>query len=81
MPPPDVSDAAAADKIAVIEQWIKEGAKLDAGIDAKADLLSGAARPLEAARAAASPTPFPSPSPPWRSRRTTRNSSSAAITS
>jgi WD40 repeat protein len=28
-----------ADKIQVVEQWIKQGAKLDAGIQAKADLL------------------------------------------
>ena len=38
MPPPDVSDALPPTKIAVIQQWIKEGAKLDAGLDAKADL-------------------------------------------
>ncbi len=39
MPPRDKGEAVPLDKAAVIEQWIKEGAKLDAGIDAKADLL------------------------------------------
>ncbi len=39
MPPRDKGEAVPADKAKVIEQWIKEGAKLDPGIDAKADLL------------------------------------------
>ena len=39
MPPKDVADPLPPAKIAVIEQWIKEGAKLDAGIDEKADLV------------------------------------------
>lgn len=39
MPPRDKGEAVPADKAAVIAQWIKEGAKLDAGIDPKADLL------------------------------------------
>jgi WD40 repeat protein len=38
MPPLDVGDALPPDKIAIIAKWIDEGAKLDAGIDAKADL-------------------------------------------
>jgi hypothetical protein len=39
MPPPDSGDGLPREKIAVIRQWIKEGAKLDAGLDSKADLL------------------------------------------
>jgi WD40 repeat protein len=39
MPPKESGDALPKEKIAVIEQWIKEGAKLDAGLDPKADLL------------------------------------------
>ena len=40
MPPKDVSpNPLAKEKIDVIARWIDEGAKLDAGIDAKADLL------------------------------------------
>ena len=39
MPPRDKGEAVPTDKAAVIAQWIKEGAKLDAGIDPKADLL------------------------------------------
>jgi WD40 repeat protein len=42
MPPPqpgDPGEPLAKEKIAVIERWIKEGAKLDAGIDEKADLI------------------------------------------
>ena len=39
MPPKDTGDALPPAKIAVIQQWIKAGAKLDAGIDAKADLI------------------------------------------
>jgi WD40 repeat protein len=38
MPPKEAGDALPAEKIAVIEQWIKEGAKLDDGIAAKAEL-------------------------------------------
>ncbi len=39
MPPRDKGEAVAAEKSAIVEKWIAEGAKLDAGIDAKADLL------------------------------------------
>src|SRR5262245_17632765 len=39
MPPKDVADALPKEKIAIIAKWIDEGAKLDAGIDAKAELL------------------------------------------
>ena len=39
MPPKDAGDALPKEKIAIIAKWIDEGAKLDAGIDAKADLL------------------------------------------
>jgi hypothetical protein len=39
MPPKESGEPLSPGKIAVIEQWIKEGAKLDAGLDAKADLL------------------------------------------
>ena len=39
MPPKDAGDALPKDKIAIIAKWIDEGAKLDAGIEAKADLL------------------------------------------
>lgn len=39
MPPRDKGEAVPKDKAAVIAQWIKEGAKLDAGLDAKADLV------------------------------------------
>src|SRR5262249_9149379 len=39
MPPKDVGEPLPAAKIAVIEQWIKEGAKVDDGIAPKADLL------------------------------------------
>ena len=38
MPPRDKGEAVPKDKAAVIAQWIKEGAKLDAGLDAKADI-------------------------------------------
>ena len=38
MPPRDKGEAVPKDKAAVIAQWIKEGAKLDAGLDPKADL-------------------------------------------
>ena len=39
MPPKDIADPLPPAKIAVIQQWIQEGAKLDAGIDEKADLI------------------------------------------
>ena len=39
MPPRDKGEAVPAAKAAVVAQWIKEGAKLDAGIDAKADIV------------------------------------------
>ena len=39
MPPRDKGEAVPKAKAAVIAQWIKEGAKLDAGLDAKADLV------------------------------------------
>ena len=39
MPPLETGDGLPKVKIAVIEQWIKEGAKLDAGLTPKADLL------------------------------------------
>jgi WD40 repeat protein len=39
MPPADVSDGLPTEKIAIIAKWIDEGAKLDTGIDPKADLL------------------------------------------
>ena len=39
MPPMDSGDALPADKIALIKQWIAEGAKLDAGLTAKSDLI------------------------------------------
>ena len=39
MPPKDVGDALPKEKVEVIRRWIKEGAKLDAGITAKADLM------------------------------------------
>ena len=39
MPPKDAGDALAKEKIAIIARWIDEGAKLDAGIDPKAEIL------------------------------------------
>jgi WD40 repeat protein len=39
MPPKEAGDALPREKIAVIEQWIREGAKLDAELSAKADLM------------------------------------------
>jgi mono/diheme cytochrome c family protein len=39
MPPPDSGDALPKAKIDLIARWIKEGAKLDAGLSPKADLL------------------------------------------
>jgi WD40 repeat protein len=38
MPPKDSGDPLPKTKIAVIEQWIKEGAKLDAGLNPKSDI-------------------------------------------
>jgi hypothetical protein len=39
MPPKDVSDPLPKDKVDLIARWIAEGAKLDGGIEPKADLL------------------------------------------
>ena len=39
MPPRDKGEAVPKEKAAVIERWIKEGAKIDAGLDPKADLV------------------------------------------
>jgi len=39
MPPRDKGEAVPAAKAKIIETWIQQGAKLDAGIDPKADLL------------------------------------------
>src|SRR5262245_31140282 len=39
MPPMDSGDALPKEKIDLITRWIQEGAKLDAGLSAKADLL------------------------------------------
>jgi len=39
MPPKEASDPLSKEKIALIEKWIAEGAKLDAGLSPKADLL------------------------------------------
>ena len=39
MPPKDAGDALKPEQIAIIAKWIDEGAKLDKGIDAKADLV------------------------------------------
>ncbi len=39
MPPVDAGEALAPEKIAIIAKWIEEGAKLDAGLEAKADLM------------------------------------------
>jgi hypothetical protein len=39
MPPRDKGEAVPKDKAEVIARWIKEGAKLDAGLDAKADVV------------------------------------------
>src|SRR5262249_26348258 len=39
MPPKESGEALSKEKIAIIEKWIKEGAKLDGGIEAKADLM------------------------------------------
>jgi hypothetical protein len=39
MPPRDKGEAVPKEKAAVIAQWIKEGAKIDGGLDAKSDLV------------------------------------------
>jgi len=39
MPPRDKGEAVPADKAKVVAEWIKQGAKLDAGLDPKADLV------------------------------------------
>jgi hypothetical protein len=39
MPPRDKGEAVPKDKAGIVAQWIKEGAKLDAGLDKKADLV------------------------------------------
>jgi hypothetical protein len=39
MPPRDKGEAVPKEKAAVIAQWIKDGAKLDTGLDPKADLV------------------------------------------
>ena len=39
MPPKDAGDPLPPDKIALVERWITEGAKLDAGVAPDADLL------------------------------------------
>jgi WD40 repeat protein len=39
MPPKESGEALPKEKIALLAQWIKEGARLDTGIDAKADLV------------------------------------------
>jgi WD40 repeat protein len=39
MPPRDKGEAVPKDKAAVVAKWIKEGAKLDAGLDPKADIV------------------------------------------
>lgn len=39
MPPRDKGEAVPKDKAEVISRWIKEGAKIDGGLDAKADLV------------------------------------------
>ncbi len=39
MPPRDKGEAVPKEKAAIVAQWIKEGAKLDAGIDAKTDIV------------------------------------------
>ncbi len=39
MPPKDAGDALPKEKIAILQKWIDEGAKLDVGIEPKADLV------------------------------------------
>jgi hypothetical protein len=39
MPPKETGDPLPKEKIAVIQQWVKAGAKLDAGLTAKSDLM------------------------------------------
>ncbi len=38
MPPRDKGEAVPMDKAAIVAEWIKQGAKLDAGVDPKADI-------------------------------------------
>ncbi len=39
MPPRDKGEAVPKEKAAIVAEWIKQGAKLDAGLDAKADIV------------------------------------------
>jgi hypothetical protein len=39
MPPKESGEALARERVAIIEQWIKEGAKLDAGLAPRSDLM------------------------------------------
>jgi WD40 repeat protein len=39
MPPKDSGEALPKEKIEIVQQWIKEGAKVDVGLDEKADLF------------------------------------------
>ena len=39
MPPRDKGEALSKEKAAIVQRWIKEGAKLDAGLDRKSDLV------------------------------------------
>lgn len=39
MPPKDAGEALSKEKIAIISKWIEQGAKLDSGLNAKADVL------------------------------------------
>ena len=39
MPPKEAGDALSKEKIAVIQRWIAEGAKLDTGLEPRADLV------------------------------------------
>ena len=80
MPPRDKGEAVPKDKAAVIARWIKEGAKLDAGLDREGRPRQGTARPLEAAGAAEGRTRSRPSSTPWPSRRTASTSSSAGTT-
>ena len=48
MPPRDKGEAVPKDKAAVIAKWIAEGAKLDAGVDPKAEFLTPEGRPVAA---------------------------------
>ena len=80
MPPRDKGEAVPKDKAAVIAQWIKEGAKLDAGLDAEGRPGEGTARALEAAGAAEG-VPVPGHRQrPGLHARTASTSSSAGTT-